>query len=210
MTKEIFIVRHGETEFNKLHIVQGSGVDSSLNDTGRAQAAALFETYKEIDFDLVYTSKLVRTRETAQLFLDKNIPHIEDSDINEISWGIFEGKGSKDVKINMKNAYKGLNDRWENEDYDARIEGGESAAEMAFRLNRFLDNLKAREEKKILVVMHGRAIRCFMCLIAGRPIKYMNEYMHHNTGVYKVLQSNDRLEIVMSNNVDHLKELDIA
>lgn len=210
MTKEIFIVRHGETEFNKLHIVQGSGVDSSLNDTGRAQADALFEAYKEVDFDMVYTSKLVRTKETAMHFLNKGIPHIEDADINEISWGIFEGKGANDVQISMKEAYRNLNDKWEAEDYDARIEEGESAAEMAFRLNRFLDKLKAREEKKILVAMHGRAIRCFICLIAGRPIKYMNDYAHSNTGVYKVVQSQDRLNIVVSNNVDHLKELNIV
>ena len=210
MTKEIFIVRHGETEFNKQHIVQGSGVDSSLNDTGRAQADALFEAYKDIDFDLVFTSKLVRTKETAKHFLDKNIPHIEDADINEISWGIFEGKGSMDGITDMKGAYKNLNDKWENEDYDARIEGGESAAEMASRLGSFLERLKAREEKKILVVMHGRAIRCFVCLIDGRPIKHMNDYTHSNTGVYKVEQTDNNLKIVISNNVDHLKELNIA
>lgn len=207
MKKEIFIVRHGETEFNKLHIVQGSGVDSSLNDTGRAQADALFQAYKHIDFDLVFTSKLIRTKETASHFLGTNIPHIEDEDINEISWGIYEGKSSKDVMVDMNQAYKRLNDKWADGDYDARIEEGESAAEMASRLGRFLERLKAREEKKILVVMHGRALRCFICLIAGRPIKYMNDFVHSNTGVYKVEQSHDRLEIVMSNNVDHLKDL---
>lgn len=205
MRKEIFIVRHGETEFNKLQIVQGSGVDSSLNETGLAQADALFEAYKHIDFELIFTSKLIRTKETAKHFLNKNIPHIEDADINEISWGIFEGKGSKDGIADMKGAYKSLNDKWEREEYDARIEEGESAAEMAHRLSRFLEQLKARTEQRILVVMHGRAIRCFVCLIAGRPIKFMNDYAHSNTGVYKVLQYQDSLEIVLSNNIDHLK-----
>ncbi len=207
MTKEIFIVRHGETEFNKRHIVQGSGVDSSLNDTGRAQAQALFDFYKDVDFDLVITSALVRTKETAKGFLDKNIKHIADADINEISWGIFEGKGNDDVKVSMKEAYKALNQKWEQEDYDARIEGGESAAEMAHRLGRFLEKLKAREEEKILVVMHGRAIRCFICIIEGRPIKHMNDYEHANTGVYKVMQDGDHLKVVLSNNVDHLNAL---
>ena len=210
MTKEIYIVRHGETEFNKRHIVQGSGVDSSLNDTGRAQAQALYDFYKNVDFDLVVTSALVRTKETARGFIAKNIKHITDPDINEISWGIFEGKGNEDVKVSMEDTYKALNQKWESEDYDARIEGGESAAEMALRLNRFLERLKARTEKKVLVVMHGRAIRCFVCIIEGRPIKHMNDYEHSNTGVYKVIQNDDHLELVQSNNVDHLKDQNVV
>lgn len=210
MKKEIYIVRHGETEYNKQHIVQGSGVDSSLNDTGRAQATALFEGYKHIDFDLVYTSALIRTRETAKHFLDRDVEHIEDADINEICWGIYEGKGAKDKIPGMKDAYKILMAKWANEDYDAKIEEGESAREMGDRLSRFLEKVKTRKEEKILVVMHGRTIRCLMCLVEGRAIKFMDEYDHKNTGVYKIVQSDKGLEIVVSNNVDHLKELNLA
>ncbi len=207
MEKEIYIVRHGETEFNKLHIVQGSGVNSSLNDTGRAQAAALYNGYKHIDFDLLFTSALIRTHETSKGFIEQGIPHIEDADINEISWGIYEGKSGKDGIRGMSGAYKTLMAKWANEEYDAGIEDGESAQEMADRLSRFLKMLKDREEQRILVVMHGRTIRCLMCLIAGRPIKFMDEYAHSNTGVYKVLQTAKGMEIVMSNNVDHLNKL---
>ncbi len=48
MGKTLYIVRHGETELNKHGIVQGRGINSDLNDTGRAQAAALFEHYKKM------------------------------------------------------------------------------------------------------------------------------------------------------------------
>lgn len=204
MAKEIFIVRHGETEFNRQHIVQGSGVDSSLNETGINQAAAFHDAYKNIGFELVFTSALKRTVETAQNFLDMQIPHIADADINEISWGIYEGKSVID---GMKEAYKSLMTNWASENYDERIEEGESAAEMATRLQRFLNRLKARSEEKILVVMHGRTIRCLMCLIDGKPIKHMDDYSHHNTGVYKVRQIQDKLEIYELNSIDHLKVL---
>jgi broad specificity phosphatase PhoE len=57
MDKELYIIRHGETELNRLGIVQGRGVNTDLNDTGRAQAAAFYERYKDIPFQKIYTSK---------------------------------------------------------------------------------------------------------------------------------------------------------
>jgi len=202
MDKEIYIIRHGETDFNKNRIVQGSGVDSSLNETGQAQAAALFSAYQHIDFDLVITSELVRTQQTAQAFIDAGITHIRDGDVDEICWGIHEGKPGD---AEMKQDYIELMNEWRNENYDARIEKGESAQELAGRLNRFLEMVKLRNEKKILVLTHGRSIRCLMCLVEEREIKHMDDYEHKNTGVYKVVQKEGKLEIVMSNNVDHLK-----
>ena len=50
MPKEIYIIRHGETDYNRQGIVQGQGVDTSLNDLGRRQASAFFEHYRHIDF----------------------------------------------------------------------------------------------------------------------------------------------------------------
>ena len=49
--KTIYLIRHGQTDFNKQGIVQGSGVDSSLNDEGHAQARKFFEAYHHINFD---------------------------------------------------------------------------------------------------------------------------------------------------------------
>ena len=58
MTKEIYIIRHGETDLNRQGIVQGSGVDPSLNNTGRQQAESFFRMYHQHPFELVITSTL--------------------------------------------------------------------------------------------------------------------------------------------------------
>ena len=73
--KKIYIIRHGQTDFNLKNIVQGSGVDSSLNERGIAQASAFFDAYQHIKFDKVYTSVLQRTGQSVQRFIDLGIPH---------------------------------------------------------------------------------------------------------------------------------------
>jgi len=205
MDKIIYFVRHGQTDFNKQKIVQGSGVDSSLNDKGQQQASALFDAYQDVPFDLIITSDLVRTQETAQRFIDTGIMHIKDGDIDEICWGIYEGKSSNPE---MNQDYLRLMTAWKNGDYDAKIEEGESAQDLADRLGKALDKIKQRSESNILVLTHGRSIRCLMCLVEGREIKHMDAYQHNNTGIYKVVQKGDQLEILVKNDTDHLKDID--
>ncbi len=200
----IYFVRHGQTAYNKNHIVQGSGIDSSLNEKGQNQASALFEKYKQVPFDLVFTSKLQRTQQTAQPFLDTQIPHIATADINEINWGVHEGKKSTPFMIT---AYKDLIEKWGNNDFDARLEEGESANELQTRLNRFLDQLKSRPEKTILVFTHGRTLRCLMCLIEGKHLREMENYQHHNTGVFIVNYEANKFEVVKKNDISHLNHL---
>ncbi|HNA40126.1 MAG TPA: histidine phosphatase family protein, partial [Chitinophagales bacterium] len=89
--KEIYIIRHGQTDFNVRQVVQGRGINSDLNDTGIKQAQLFFNAHQEIKFDLVYTSSLKRTWQTVDSFISKKIPHEVRASLDEIDWGIFEG-----------------------------------------------------------------------------------------------------------------------
>jgi len=73
MKKIIYIVRHGETDFNRKGIVQGGGVDAPLNELGRQQAQAFYDIYKDVLFEIVLTSKLQRTHQTVQPFLEMGL-----------------------------------------------------------------------------------------------------------------------------------------
>jgi hypothetical protein len=90
-SKKIYVVRHGQTDFNLRNIVQGSGVDSDLNARGREQAMAFYQTYKNVPFDKIYTSALRRTRQSVQTFIDDGLPSESLVGLNEISWGTKEG-----------------------------------------------------------------------------------------------------------------------
>ena len=88
---KLYIVRHGETDWNKARRVQGFS-DIPLNEYGRHLARETAEGMKDIPFDLAYTSPLVRARETAEIILaGREIPLIESNGIKEMGFGEYEG-----------------------------------------------------------------------------------------------------------------------
>ncbi|HAD14619.1 MAG TPA: histidine phosphatase family protein [Saprospirales bacterium] len=197
----LYILRHGQTELNRLSIVQGSGVDSDLNDHGYAQAKAFFDTHQHVDFDLVITSKLKRTHQTVQQFIDRNIPWEQTADVNEISWGIHEGKHHSPEQ---NERYQQMIEAWRSGDLDASIEQGESARQLFERIERFVEWVKQRPEKKILVATHGRAIRCLITYLKGLPATEMETAEHSNTGLYVAHLVDNRWEFELENDTSHL------
>ncbi len=205
MRKSIYFIRHGQTEYNKLGIVQGSGIDSELNDTGRAQAQAFYDHYKEENFDLVFASALQRTHQTVAPFIEnQKLPFETTPLINEINWGVHEGRK---YEPSMKEVYSNMIQEWNIGNFDASLEGGESARSLATRLQQFLDELVLREEEKILVCTHGRTLRCMMCLVKQQHLREMENYAHHNTGLYQTKWLNPNFEIILENDTSHLKSL---
>ncbi len=199
--KLLYIVRHGETDFNKQSIIQGSGVDTSLNETGHAQAKAFFEQYRDIPFELLITSTLRRTRETMRHFIDLGLPWEQTPHINEMNWGIHEGKKSTPAMAQM---YQNMIGQWKSGNFHAKLQDGESALELASRIQLFIDKVKERHQEKILICSHGRAMRCLMCLLKEEPLQAMENYKHSNTGLYIVRFDGTAFHFEMENDTSHL------
>ncbi|MFZ5999064.1 MAG: histidine phosphatase family protein [Bacteroidota bacterium] len=202
-SKRIYLIRHGQTDFNLKGVVQGSGVDSSLNEQGRRQALAFFETYKHIKFDRVYTSVLKRTVESVQSFIDLGIPHERLKGLNEISWGNKEGQK---ITPEEDEYYHWMLKQWQEGNTSLRIEGGESPEEVAARQKESLDIIFGRpQEECILVCMHGRAIRILLCQLLNYPLKSMDLFEHENLGLYQLLSSGSMVQIEKHNDTKHLE-----
>lgn len=202
-TKEIYLIRHGETDFNRQGIVQGSGVDTDLNDLGRSQARAFFDRYQNIPFTKVYTSALKRAMQSVRGFLDLGIPHEIHKGLNEISWGFREGQ---QITPEEDAYYHSVLTAWAAGDVTQRIEGGESPADVQARQKPVLDLILSRpDEDIILICMHGRAIRIFLSLMLGKPLKDMDQFDHTNLGLYKLQYDGEKLSLILHNDTRHLE-----
>jgi broad specificity phosphatase PhoE len=202
-TKKIYIVRHGQTDFNLRGIVQGSGVDSSLNEKGVAQTQAFYQAYKHIKFDKVYTSALKRTRESVIKFIEAGIPVEALAGLNEISWGKKEGQP---ITPEEDAYYHHMLKEWQLGDTSLRIEGGESPDEVVKRMKPAMDHILSREdEKTILICMHGRAIRILLCYLLNYPLKNMDMFEHQNCCLYVLNYTGTMFSVEVYNNTDHLK-----
>ncbi len=200
--KTIYIIRHGETEYNKQGIIQGSGIDSDLNDTGRKQADQFYQAYHHIPFDAIYTSELKRTQQSVAAFVEGGMSIQVLPELNEINWGIFEGlKGTPD----SHKIYHAMTEDWKAGLLDRSVDKGETPNELQRRQAKGLEKIMAKkDEHQILIAMHGRAMRSFLCLMTGTPLQQMDEFKHNNLCLYKVEYDGQEFKVVEHNCSKHL------
>ncbi|WP_099372284.1 histidine phosphatase family protein [Sphingobacterium sp. 1.A.5] len=205
MKKTFYFIRHGQTDLNLKGIVQGRGVDSPLNENGIKQAQAFYDTYKNIPFDKIYTSTLIRTHQTVAPFLKDGILMEQLIGLDEISWGIYEGQTQTEEILT---GFDKVVSSWRNNDLDLAIEEGESPNTLVTRQKEAVEYmLQQPEEETILVCMHGRALRVMLCHLTNVPVCNMDDFPHTNTALYKLEYSDNEFAIVDHYNVKHLEGL---
>ncbi|MEN2282748.1 histidine phosphatase family protein [Algoriphagus sp. SE2] len=203
--KKIYLVRHGQTDFNLKGVVQGSGIDADINETGKKQAQLFFEAYKDIPFDHLYHTALIRTKQSIQGFLELGIPFEALPELNEISWGEYEGTP---MTPNESQYYHHMLNQWKIGNLDYAIAGGESPNVVAARMIKGIEKIINGPGETILVCMHGRAMRIFLSLIMKHDLKHMDNYEHQNLCLYLLEEKgNGAFEILKRNDVGHLKAL---
>lgn len=200
--KTIHLIRHGQTDFNRQGIIQGSGIDSDLNDTGKLQAKRFFEHYSHIPYDHIYTSVLKRAIQSVDGFIQKGIAHTALEEFNEINWGIMEGRRGGPETAAL---YDRMISQWSNGQLDTAIEGGETPLAMYERQANGMRQLMSKtDEETVLICMHGRALRSFLCLLTGTPLKDMEIWQHENLCLYELDFNGKVFEITKANDKTHL------
>lgn len=196
---KLYIIRHAETEYNRKGIIQGSEVDSDINDVGESQANSFYEYYKDINFDKIYVSDLKRTFQTIRRFTENGSSYEKLKEFNEISWGVNQGK-SDDLED-----YAKLIDTWLAGNLDNKFEEGESPNEMSVRLVKGFDKVLDDDHDTVLLCIHGRALRILLSKIIDNDLTKMDKYVHSNTGLYLLEYKNGKYEVLGSNLRNHLE-----
>ena len=206
--KTLYIIRHGETDYNRRGVVQGSGIDADLNELGQAQAMAFFQAYRHVPFAKVYLSALRRTHQTAAPFQELGVPMEAHAGLNEISWGVMEGK----IPNSTDDAYyRALMESWSAGYTDQPTDGGESPEDVMNRQKPIIDLILSHpDENPVLIVMHGRAMRILLSWLMHESLADMNRYEHRNVCLYKLRYDYDTMQftIELANDVAHLQGLE--
>ncbi|MEA2088686.1 MAG: histidine phosphatase family protein [Patescibacteria group bacterium] len=149
---ELYIIRHGETDFNKNKKYLGR-INISLNSAGIAQAKKLVEKTSNLNFDVIYCSSLKRTIETAKFIKSKyNCEIIIDDHFIERSVGIYEGLTKEEAKNRYFDLYKQNITRI----FNKAMPNGETINEVIKRVFYGLDEIKKQNKYfKIIIITHG-------------------------------------------------------
>lgn len=154
----LYVIRHGQTEWNVLKKMQGS-VDIPLNEKGLEQARIAKENLHGIEIDMIFCSPLIRARQTADIInTDRKLNIIIDDRLKERNYGEFEGINKQEFDYNAFWAYS----------KDLKYEKAESVSNFFKRIYDFLDEIKSMySNKNILIVAHAGVLKAIECYVNG-------------------------------------------
>jgi len=155
----LYVVRHGETVWNLEKKVQGI-TDIPLTDKGRKEAEELQVLIKTLNLDVVISSPLERTRETAKILVNSCLPINIDDRIKERDWGMNEGALIDTV------------DTWDCWDVilNTKVQNIECIQDFMYRVSNFIEEIKIKyKDKNVLVVTHGAVSRVIHYLLGTIP-----------------------------------------
>jgi broad specificity phosphatase PhoE len=201
--KTIYLIRHGETEYNSEHKLQGS-VNTSLSEVGRQQAEDLAVRMKDVQLDQIYCSDLSRTRQTAEpLAKTKGISIIEVPELREISFGVWESVPFATIK-----------EKYPQEIHDFfifpkkfRLSGAELFLDAQKRGWEAVKKIirEQKDETSVAVFSHGGLLRTVFCALLHMDLNAMWKLNLYNTAVSCIYeQKPEEYYIKYINNIEKL------
>jgi len=197
----LLIARHGQTKHNLDRRYQGI-TDAPLNETGRAQAARLAERLAAEKIDVIYSSPLMRSTQTAELLAKANrLDIINDERLREISFGEWEGMSYDEIKARSP----GLLEKWINDPAHIPPPNGETLIELAARVREAVDEFKSRHVKDtVLVVTHGGVIRTLLCLSLGLDLNRHMQFESATGSLSELSFYEEGVSLKLFNGISHL------
>lgn len=200
---EIVLVRHGETESNRLGLFRGR-LDVPLNEVGREQAASVARALKTDPVAAVFTSPLARAVDTARaIACEHDLDPVIDESFNNIDLGKWQGLEKARVEREepeLWNLWMTDPDRW-------GVPGAESLAGVRERaLRRTVALVPQFADRRIVIVSHRSVLKLLAGALLGMADGYFWKFYLDNAGYSVLGQRGDGFVLLKWNEACHLKE----
>ena len=201
----VYLVRHAEAMGNVQNFFQGR-TDCDITTNGGRQLEYLSERFKNIRYDVIYSSPLLRTMKTADAVNTyMQLPIIQDEGLMELDGGAFEGRTWDEIPQLYPYEY----DLWKNHMPDFKAENSESMHEIYDRIIKAVEKIVEENKGKIIVIVsHGCAIKNFLAYANGMGIDGITKLgWSDNTAVSKLIFDDDmNIMVEFQNDSSHLPE----
>jgi broad specificity phosphatase PhoE len=200
----IYLIRHGETEYNRLDRIQGRGIDAPLNEAGERQAREVGAWLNTANVDVAVSSSLLRARQTAAIAMGMAPDEIEAiADLDELSYGAMEG-----IPVNEQSgALADLYNAWARGELQIPPPDGETPIQVFERASGAVQRLiDANPGQTLAVFTHGRTLRILVSGLIGLGLRNMRDIPHQNGCIYKLRHDGERIHLDIKNHIDHLTE----
>jgi broad specificity phosphatase PhoE len=194
----LYLFRHFESEANVKKIFVSGNIDPPLSENGRNNAIFEAKYLQNIDITEIYSSPLLRARQSAELLnINKNVSINYDDSLVEIDVGELTGKS--EILEENKLLFNMVMNEWEKGNKDYRFPEGESLLEVENRLKKFLFQNINSEKRNMLIVSHCLTIMAFLWLFCDN--KFYRFYDGHvdKGKVTLVEYNNDTFNIIKFN-----------
>ena len=196
----VYLVRHGQTEFNATGRVQG-WLDVPLDDVGRKQTELLSQRFSSKRLDAIYSSPLARAADTARAIAQITSASVTlDERLREYHMGDWSGMTGDEINA----VSPGLH--WDGP--ELQIPNGESAHQMHDRVSLFLRDLLAKHtsaKEYVVVVAHGGTLGAMVGAMLGMPVLRRQPFSFGNTAVTKAVYEGRRWRLRSLNDMCHLR-----
>lgn len=201
----IYLVRHGQTAWNREEIFRGRA-DVPLNETGLRQAELAAEYFKGMEIHGVYSSFLSRAWETARKIAQPHNLSVEPLEgIIDLSFGDWEGHSHKEIQGNDKETYR----LWREEPHRVRLPGGESLDDVRTRAMASLEEvIRNHSEKTLVLVSHRVVNKVLICGILGLDNSHFWQIVQDTTAINLIQYKNGKYILSFMNETCHLKSLE--
>lgn len=199
----LYLIRHAETEWNNSSRYQGH-VDVALSPRGRRQATLLCERLREEKLAAVYTSDLIRARETAAIIARAHgLSVVSMPELRELNFGLWEGLTYQEIAA----AYPVDLEEWLANPAEKQVPGGESFAQLQKRVCSAITGIIARHPgQEVAVVSHGGTLLTIILSLLGLGLEKLWRFRLDNASLSIVEGYENRYILSLFNDVNHLRQ----